>query len=147
MVESFDKITLSGRAGNGRIQRRIQDHFGLLECIQLTRVPQELQEAQVPRQSGFADASKHVQVRLEQRKQTLRPMLMHVTPRVCLLRMIDKLVYIALQGSRAVGRVRVELTPFLHRDVGSLLHCPDGTVPCRLHHDTALATDPGDNVR
>src|SRR5262249_35053439 len=62
----------------------------------------------IPRQIRFADASKHAQVRLEQGEQALCPVLMHVTPRVFLLRMIDVLVYVALQGAVAAGGVCVQ---------------------------------------
>src|SRR5262249_9449118 len=85
VVQTFDKIALSGSAGNGRVQRRIQNHLGLLERRQLMKVAQELEESYVPRQIRFADASKHAPVRLEQGEQALCPVLMHVTPRVFLL--------------------------------------------------------------
>ena len=64
MVQTFDKITLSGSAGNGRVQRRMQHHLSLLERRQLMKVAQELEESHIPRQIRFADASKHSQVGL-----------------------------------------------------------------------------------
>ena len=42
MVETPDKVTLPGLAGNGRVSRSIQDHLGLLKRCQLTKVAQEL---------------------------------------------------------------------------------------------------------
>jgi hypothetical protein len=65
MVETPDKITLPGLAGHGRVSRRRQDHLGLLKRRQLMKVAQELQEAHIPWQIGFAEAPKHPQVRLE----------------------------------------------------------------------------------
>src|SRR4029434_8311675 len=45
MVETPDKIPLPGLAGNGWVQRRIQNHLGLLERRQLMKVAQELEES------------------------------------------------------------------------------------------------------
>ena len=135
MVQTLDKIALSGSAGNGPVQRRIQHHLGLLERRQLMKVAQELKESHIPRQVRFAEASKHAHVRLEQGEQALCPVLMHVTPRVFLLRMIDVLVYVALQGAVAAGGVRVQPASCLESEVGSLLHRLDSKVPCRLDDD------------
>ena len=66
MVERLHKISLSGPARDGRVQRRIQNELGLLKRRQLVKVAQELKEPDVPRQIRFADASKHPQIRLEQ---------------------------------------------------------------------------------
>ena len=45
MVQAPDKIALSGLARDGRVQRGIQDHLGLLKCCQgLIKVAQELKE-------------------------------------------------------------------------------------------------------
>src|SRR5215813_10218513 len=106
MVETPDKITLSGLVGNGRVQRCIQDHLGLLKRCQLMKVAQELKEAHIPWQVGFAETPKHPQVRLEQRKQALGPVLMHLTARGFLLRMVDKVVHIALERPIATRGVR-----------------------------------------
>ena len=65
MVETPDKTTLLGLAGNRRVSRRIQDHLGLLERRQLMKVAQELKEAHIPWQIGFAEAPKHPQERFE----------------------------------------------------------------------------------
>src|SRR5215471_15530689 len=122
MVETPDKIPLPGLAGNGRVQRRIQDHLGLLKRRQLMKVAQELKEAHIPRQVGFAETPKHPQVWLEQGKQTLRPILVHVTPCVLFLGVIDERVHVALQGSIATRRVRIEPTTRVDREVGRLLY-------------------------
>src|SRR4029434_7228947 len=45
------------------------------------------------------------------------------------------------------GGVGEESAAPLHDDVGGLLHRLDRKVPRRLHHDTAVATHPGDNGR
>ena len=72
MVETPDKITLPGLAGNGWVQRRIQNHLGLLERRQLMKVAQELEESHIPRQIYFAEASKQAQLWLQQGKEALR---------------------------------------------------------------------------
>jgi hypothetical protein len=69
----------------------------------MPKVLQELKEAHVSWEVGFAEAPKHPQVWLEQEEQTLRPILMRVTTRVFLLRMIDELVHVALQRPVATG--------------------------------------------
>ena len=56
MVETPDKITLPGLAGNGWVQRRIQNHLSLRKRRQLMKVAQELQEAQVLSQSCFFES-------------------------------------------------------------------------------------------
>ena len=65
MVQAPDKITPSGFARDGRVQRGIQDHLGLLERRELMKVAQELKEAQIARQVGFVEAPKHPQIGLE----------------------------------------------------------------------------------
>src|SRR5262244_1966257 len=72
---------------------------------------------------------------------------MHVTARIFLLRMVNKVVHIALQRAIAARRVGIEPTAPLHGEVGGLLHRLDRKVPRRLYHDTAVATHPGDNGR
>ena len=86
MVETPDEITLPGLAGNGRVERSIHDHLGLVTRRQLMKVAQELEASHIPWQIRFAEASKHAQVGLQQGKEALRSVLMHVTPRVFLLR-------------------------------------------------------------
>src|SRR5262244_1864922 len=107
MVETPDNITLLGLAGNGRVSRRIHNHLGLLKRCQLMKVAQELKETHIPRQVGFAETPKHAQIRLEKGKETLRTILVDVTTRILLLRMIDELVHLALHRPVAAGRVRL----------------------------------------
>src|SRR5689334_3601948 len=109
------------------------------------KVAQELKEAHIPRQVSFAETPKHPQIGLQQRKEALRPILMHVPTGIFLLRVIDKVMDIALERAIAAGRVRIEPTACLDREVGRFLHRLDGKVPRRLDHDTSLAADPGDD--
>ena len=113
----------------------------------MPKVPQELKEAHIARQVSFADASKDPQVGLEQGEQTLRPMLVHVTTGVFLLRMIDKLMPIALQRLVATRRVGIEPTARVYRDVGCLLDRLDREILGRVDDNSPLATDPGDDRR
>ena len=145
MVQTFDEIALSGSAGNGRVQRRIQNHLGLLERRQLMKVAQELEESHLPRQMRFAEASKHSQVGLQQGKEALRSVLMHITAGLFLLRVVDIRVEVARERPIAAGRVGQESAAPLHSNVGGLLHRLDGKVPRRLDADTPLAADPGDD--
>src|SRR5919204_676339 len=64
---------------------------------------------------------------------------------IFLLRVIDKVMHIALQRAIAAGRVRIEPTACLDCKVGRFLHRLDGKVPRRLDHDTSLAADPRDD--
>ena len=61
MIQAPDKITLPALLATV-VQLRIQDHLNLLKRRQLTKVAQELKEAQIARQVGFADAPKHPQI-------------------------------------------------------------------------------------
>jgi hypothetical protein len=70
-------------------------------------------------------------------------MLMHLTPRVFLLRVIDRLLLVARQRPVAAGRIRLELTARLHRDVSGLLYRLHREICGRLDADSPLATDPG----
>src|SRR5687767_11725766 len=70
---------------------------------------------------------------------------MHLATRVFLLRMLDKLVHVALHRPIAAGRVCVETTACLHRDVGRLLHRLDREISSRLDDHSALAAHPGDD--
>ena len=65
MVQTPDKITPPRSARDSRVQRRIQDALRLLARIELPKVAQELKEAQIARQVGFAEAPKHPQIGLE----------------------------------------------------------------------------------
>ena len=53
MVQAPDKIALSGFARDGRVQRGIQDHLGLLKRRQLRKVAQEVKEPAIPWQVDF----------------------------------------------------------------------------------------------
>jgi hypothetical protein len=44
VVQAPDKIALSGFARDGRVQRGIQDHLGLLKRRQLIKVAQALKD-------------------------------------------------------------------------------------------------------
>src|SRR5207244_6940044 len=102
-------------------------------------------EAHIARQVGFAEASKDPQVWLEQGKQTLGPIFMDLPACILLLRMIDIVMHIALQGPIAAGRVRVQPTAGLDGEVSRLLHCLHCEIAGRVDDDRPLATDPGDN--
>src|SRR5215470_6533548 len=147
MVETPDKITLLGLAGNGWVSRRIQDHLGLLKRRQLMKVAQELKEAHIPWQGGFADPSKHPQIGLQQRKEALRPMLMNIPTGIFLLGVIDKVVHIALERAIAAGRVGIEPTARLHGQVGGLLDRLDREIFGRVDHNGTLTADPRDDRR
>src|SRR5712691_6165507 len=111
------------------------------------KVPEELEKAQIPRQVHFAEAAKHPQVGLEQGKQTLRSILVHLAAGIFLLGVIDELVHVALQSPIAAGRVRIEPTAGLHRDGSRLLHRLDGEIAGRVEDDSALAAYPRDDRR
>ena len=102
-------------------------------------------EPDIPWQGGFAHTTKHPQIRLEQRKQALRPILMHLTAGVFLLRVIDRRMLVARQRPVAAGRIRLELTACLDCDVRRLLHRLHREIFGRLDDDRPLATDPGNN--
>ena len=70
MIKTRDKFPLLGPPGNGRIECRLQDQFGLLARIQLTKVPEKLKESDVPREVEFTDTAKDSEVGLEQGKST-----------------------------------------------------------------------------
>src|SRR4030095_10505941 len=109
------------------------------------KVAQELKEADIPRQVGFAETPKYPQIGLQQRKEALRSMLMHVPTRVFLFRVIYCVMLIARDQPVAAGRVRIELAAGLYGEVGRFLHRLDGKVPRRVDHDPSLAADPGDD--
>ena len=66
MVQTCDEFPLFGRARNSWIERRIQDHLGLLERRELMPVAQELKEPHITRQIRFAHAPKYPQIGLQQ---------------------------------------------------------------------------------
>jgi hypothetical protein len=111
------------------------------------KVVQELKESDVSRQDAFTHAAKHAQIRLEQRKEAFRAILVHVPTCILLLRVIDQLMHVVFQRPIAAARVGVEPTTRLRCEVGSFLHCLDSEIAGRLQDDSALATDPGDDCR
>jgi hypothetical protein len=65
VIKTRDEFSLFGPPGNGRIECRLQDQFGLLARIQLTKVPEKLKDSDIPRQVTLADAAKHSEVGLQ----------------------------------------------------------------------------------
>src|SRR5262245_27639436 len=109
------------------------------------KVAQKLKEPDVPRQVELADTAKHAQIGLEQREQTLGPMLVHVPTCVFLLRVIHCIMLITRDQPVAAGRAPIELTAGLYGEVGGLLYHLDRKVPCRVDHDATLTAHPGDD--
>src|SRR5437870_11569661 len=70
---------------------------------------------------------------------------MHVTARIFLLRMVDKVVHIALQRTIATGRVGIEPTARFDGDIGRFLHRLDGKITRPLYDDRPLTADPGND--
>jgi hypothetical protein len=86
-------------------------------------------EPDVARQVAFTHAAKHAQIRLEQRKETRSPILMYFPTCVFLLRMMHEFMYVAFHRPIAAGRVGVEPTTRLPRQVGGLLDRLDREYP------------------
>jgi hypothetical protein len=103
MINPYDTFSPLGSARNGRVSRCPHDQLRLLTCLLVTNVPQALQDAQGPRQVVCADATKDASVGLEQGTQALRPMLMDLTMRLVLLRMMHERVHVALARPIAAG--------------------------------------------
>src|SRR4029450_500749 len=59
--------------------------------------------------------------------------------------MIDIRMLIARQCPIAAGRVGIEPTAYLYRDISRFLYRLDGEIAGRLDDDMLLATDPGDH--
>src|SRR5689334_2024551 len=70
---------------------------------------------------------------------------MDLSPCIFLLRVIDKLVHVALQRPITAGRVGIQSAPRLHGEVSSFLYRLDGEIAGRLQDDRSLAAHPGDN--
>src|SRR5262249_607755 len=81
---------------------------------------------------------------LEQGKQALRPVLMHLTTGIFLLRMINIVMEIALHSPIAARRVGVEPAARLDRHVRYLLDRLYREIAGRVGDACPLATDPGD---
>src|SRR4029453_13253609 len=111
------------------------------------KVAQELKEAHIPWQGGFAETPKHSQIGLQQRKEALRPILMHVPTGIFLPCVIDEFVHIALHRPVAAGRVCIEPTARVAGEVCSLLNVLHSEIFVRLDDARPLATDPGDERR
>src|SRR6266571_4181647 len=105
MVQELDKLSSSGPAGNGGVERRPQDQLRLFAGVLLTKVPQELKESNITRQVELAEATEHAQVGLEQGEQALRAILVDVTTRVFLLR-INWLRVFRSAGAACIGQSR-----------------------------------------
>src|SRR5262245_24342510 len=72
---------------------------------------------------------------------------MHVATRIFLRRVIDIVMHVALQRPIAAGRIRVQPTPRLDGEVGSLLHGLHGAIAGRLDDDRPVATAPRNHGR
>src|ERR687895_2381082 len=72
---------------------------------------------------------------------------MHVTARIFLLGMIDELVHVSLHRPIAAGRVGIQPTARVDRQIRCLLYRLDGEITGRLEDDSPLATDPRDDRR
>jgi len=59
MVQALHKLTPPSPGGNGRVERRPHDQLRLFDGVLRTQVPQELQEADLPRQVACAHATEH----------------------------------------------------------------------------------------
>jgi hypothetical protein len=147
MVKALHTFSPPGSTGYGWVERGLQAQLRLLECVLVPNVPQELREPEVPWHVDRADAMKHPQVGLEPGEQVLGSIRVHVTTRLCLLRMLDERVHGALQRSIAASGVRLAPTACLDCHVGRLLHRGDCAIPARLHHDGTLAAHPGEARR
>ena len=117
----------------------------LLKRGQLMKIPQALEEAQIPRQGRFADTPNHPQEGFQQRKLTLRPILMPLAARIVLLRVIDNIMQVARQRLIGAGRVGIEPAALSYGHVGGLLHGLHREIAGRLEDDLPLPVDPRNN--
>ena len=113
----------------------------------LPKVAEELKEPDIPWQIALADTTKHPQIGLEQGEQTLRSILLDLSPCICLLRVIDLGMPIALQRPIPAGRVRIQPPARVDGSVRRLLHRLHGEIAGRLDDDCPLATAPRNNGR
>jgi hypothetical protein len=72
---------------------------------------------------------------------------MHVTARIFLLGMIDELVHVSLHRPIAAGRVGIQPTARVDRQIRCLLYRLDGEIAGRLDDDSPLAANPRDDRR
>ena len=105
---------------------------------------QKLQEPDVPRQGALAATAQHAPGGLEQRDQTLGPLLVPVPTCGFLLRGMHSVRRLARAPPVAAGRVRSERTADLPGEVGGLLPRLDRTGPGRVDHAAPLTAPPGD---
>ena len=147
MVQAPDQITPPRSARDRRGQRRLPAPLSLLTRRQLTKVPQALAKPAIAWPVGVAEAPPHPPVGLQPREQTRGPMLMHLPTRVCLRRVVPRVLLRAREQPVAAGRVRVELTAGVQGQIGRLLHRLARKAPGRLAHPTTLATAPRDERR
>jgi hypothetical protein len=131
VVQTLHNFSLFSLARHGRVQCGIQEPVRLLKRGQVTQVATAWQAPESPRQVRFADAAHPSPVRLEQGKQTRRPVLLHLPPPLFLLRGAHRVMRLARDQPVAASRVRVELPAGLQGKIGRLLHRLDGNVPCR----------------
>jgi hypothetical protein len=144
VVQTCANIALTGSAGTGGVQRRIQHHFGLLERRQVMQGAQALEAAHIPRQRHVAEASTHAPVELQHGQEALRSVLMPITAGLCLLRVGGRRVEGARERPRAAGRVGVQPPVGVDGEGRRLLDGRHGDIAGRLEDGTPLAADPGD---
>jgi hypothetical protein len=145
MIKTCDTLPLCGSTGHGGVSRRLEDQLRLLKGISLAKIPQKRKESDLPWEGVFPDTTKHAHVGLEQCKQALGTILVPVTARLCLLRVIDVGMAIALHRPGAARRVGIETPACAPRNVGRLVHRQAGAIAGRLHDDRSLAADPRDH--
>ena len=121
MVQALHKLTPPSPGGNGRVERRPHDQLRLFDGVLRTQVPQELQEADLPRQVACAHATEHASGGRAEGQQARRPMLMPVTTRVLWLGVMDERVPLPLARPLAARRVGAEPTARVPGAVGGLL--------------------------
>jgi len=142
MVQALHKLTPPSPGGNGRVERRPHDQLRLFDGVLRTQVPQELQEADLPRQVACAHATEHASGGLAEGQQARRPMLMPVTTRVLWLGVMDERVPLPLARPLAARRVGAEPTARVPGAVGGLLDRLDRAILDRLQPDGTLTTHP-----
>ena len=108
------------------------------------KVPQELQEPDIPWQAGFAETTQDPPIGLQSGKQALRPRLLHVTPCVLFLGVLHARVHGALHRLRATGRGGREATAGWDRPGRCLRHRLHRAISGGLDNHCPLATAPGD---
>src|SRR5207253_4697281 len=121
MVQALHKLTPPSPGGNGRVERRPHDQLRLFDGVLRTQVPQELQEADLPRQVACAHATEHASGGLPEGQQTRRPLPIPVTTRVLWLGVMDERVPLPITRPIAARRVGAELNTRVPGAVGDLM--------------------------